>query len=330
MFARCSPLYSFSAVALLVCGVGFLMTSPASAGGAKKERDIFDYAAQKAAPRDVKRIVFVAGTEPHGGRGNHEFLAAAIYLARTINARYPNAYAVVYTKPHWPKDLSDADAVIVLLNHGGSAVNDAVKKAVARGAGFMAVHYGVEVNKGEQGQAFLQWLGGYFEPNWSVNPFWTPEFKDIPKHEVTRGVKPFRINDEWYYHMRFVEGMKGVTPVLAAVAPLDTITKRWQPGKKPDAHAGNQAAYDDVAAGKPQVVAWAYERPDGGRGFGFTGLHKHANLADDNMRTLLLNAVAWVSKLPVPEGGVASPTPSRSDLEALIDEGKLAIQRRGI
>src|SRR5262249_1459032 len=68
-------------------------------------------------------------------------------------------------------------------------------------------------------------------------------------------------------------------------------------------------------------------RPDGGRGFGFTGYHKHANLADDNFRTLLLNAVAWVSKLEVPAKGVSSKTLSRDDLERLIDEGKLAVKR---
>ena len=39
-------------------------------------------------------------------------------------------------------------------------------------------------------------------------------------------------------------------------------------------------------------MAWAYERPDGGRGFGFTGFHKYANLENDSFRTLLLNAVA--------------------------------------
>jgi hypothetical protein len=312
----------------LSIAAGFLLAAPAVAADKKKERDIFDYAAQKAA-KDVKKIVFVADTRPHGDRGNHEFLAAAIYLARTINARYPNAYAVVYTHNHWPKDLSDADAVIVLLNHGGSAINPAVEEAMKRGAGFMAVHYGVEVNKGAQGKAYLKWLGGYFEPEWSVNPFWTPDFKKIPAHEVTRGVKPFSINDEWYYHMRFVEG-PGVTPVLSALAPAETITSRWKEGTKPNSHAGNPAALADVRAGKPQVVAWAYERPDGGRGFGFTGLHKHENLGDNNMRTLLLNAVAWVSKLPVPENGITSPALDRGQLEQLIDDGKLAIKRRGI
>jgi hypothetical protein len=314
---------------LLAVAAFFLAAIPAFAADAAKERDIFDYDAQKAA-KDVRKIVFVADTEPHGGRGNHEFLAAAIYFARTINANYPKAWCVVYTKAKWPKDLKHADAVIVLLNHGGTAVNEAVKDAVGHGAGFMAVHYGVEVNKGEQGEQYLKWLGGYFEPYWSVNPWWTPDFKELPRHEVTRGVKPFAINDEWYYHMRFVPEMKGVTAILSAEAPVKTVTDRWKEGDKPNSHAGNPDVLADVKAGKKQVMAWAYERPDKGRGFGFTGLHKHTNLADDNFRTLLLNAVAWVAKLEVPEKGVPSKTPTRDELEKLIDDGKLAVSKRGI
>jgi hypothetical protein len=312
--------------AVLGSGFGLLGLAGQASAAEKTERDLFDYEAQKAA-KGIKRIVFVADTAPHGGRGNHEFLAGAIYLARTINARYPDAYAVVHTMAKWPRDLKHADTIIVLLNHGGSAVNPAVKEATERGAGFIAIHYGVEVNKGEQGQYYLKWLGGYFEPFWSVNPWWTPDFAELPKHEVTRGVKPFKINDEWYYHMRFVDGMKGVTPILSALPPLSTIRGE---GKQSLAHEGNPAVYKDVAAGKKQVMAWAFERPDGARGFGFTGLHKHDNLGNDDFRTLLLNAVAWVSKLPVPANGVSAPSLSRSDLEGLIDEGKLAVKRRGI
>jgi hypothetical protein len=313
-------------LAALALTAGLMLTAGPSTAGDKKDRDIFDHEAQKAAA-GVKHIVFIADTDPHGGRGNHEFVAAAIYLARTINASYPDAYAAVYTKQKMPKDLKHADSVIVLMNHGGPAVNPAVKEAMARGAGFMAIHYGVEVRKGEEGKHYLQWLGGYFEPFWSVNPWWTPNFKDIPKHETTRGVKPFSINDEWYYHMRFVEGMKGVTPILADLPPLKTIHGE---GKKSSSHGGNPAVWEEVSAGKKQVMAWAYERPGGGRGFGFTGLHKHANLGNDSMRTLLLNAVAWVSGLAVPESGVPSRALDRSDLEGLIDEGKLAVKRRGI
>jgi trehalose utilization protein len=324
MRARLSSHHLLSAVAVVI-----LSAAPAFAADARKERDVFDYEAQKAA-KDVKKIVFVADTGAHGARGNHEFLADAIYLARTINANYPHAYAVVYTKDKWPKDLKHADAIVVLLNHGGSAVNAAVKEATARGAGFMAVHYGVEVNKGEQGDNYLKWLGGYFEPFWSVNPFWTPDFQELPTHEVTRGVKPFAIEDEWYYHMRFAKDMKGVTPILSAVAPVKTVTDRWKEGQKPDSHAGNPDVLKEVREGKPQVMAWAYERPDHGRGFGFTGLHKHANLANDSFRTLLLNAVAWVSKLEVPAKGVTSKTPTHDELEGLIDEGKQAVKKRGI
>lgn len=301
-----------------------LMAQSASAGD--KARDIFDYEAQKATS-GVKRIVFVADTAPHGPRGNHEFLAAAVYFARTINANYPDAYAVVHTMAKWPKDLKHADTVIVLLNHGGSAVNDAVKEATGRGAGFMAIHYGVEVNKGVQGEHFLKWIGGYFETFWSVNPWWTPKFENLPEHEVTRGVKPFAVNDEWYYHMRFVPDMKGVTPILHALPPLKTIQAE---GKKPSQRGGNPDVFAAVSSGKSQVMAWAYDRPDGGRGFGFTGLHKHDNLADDNFRTLLLNAVAWVSKLPVPAAGIPSKTLTRDELEQLIDDGRLAVKNRGI
>ena len=70
-----------------------------------------------------------------------------------------------------------------------------------------------------------------------------------------------------------------------------------------------------------QHLAWAYERPGGGRGFGFTGFHRYANLADDGFRTLLLNAVAWTAGLDVPAGGVPTRTPTPKELDQLIDEG---------
>jgi hypothetical protein len=280
-------------------------------------KDIFNLAAQKAAGKDVKKIVFVGDKRPHGPRGNHEFVAGPILMARTLNAAYPNCYAAVTTYDKFPKDLSHADAVIILINNGGPAINPAMKEAMARGCGFMAIHYGVEVSKGAQGDAFLDWMGGYFEANWSVNPFWTPKFDKIPKHETTRGVKPFSIRDEWYYHMRFVPDMKGVTPILSDLPDLKTIKDE---GKKTTSHGGNPFVYKEVAEGKPQHMAWAYVRPDGGRGFGFTGYHTYDNLRNDSFRTLLLNAAAWVAKLEVPPGGVPSKTPTKEDLDELIKE----------
>ena len=286
-----------------------------------QERDIFNYAAQAKAGKDVKKIVFIAADEGHGGKGNHEFKAGAIFMARTLNATYQDVHAVVHKNTKWPKDVSHADCIIVLLNHGAKAATDAsIQAVVDKGAGFMAIHYGVEVNKGPQGEKYLKWIGGHFETFWSVNPFWTAKFDKIPEHATTRGVKPFEVNDEWYYHMRFAPEMKGVTPILSANPAVETISKRWD-GKKPGSHNGNEAALEAVKAGRPQHVAWAFEREGGGRGFGFTGYHNYNNLTNDSFCTLLLNAAAWTAKLEVPANGIQTKTPTKDDLEGWFQEG---------
>src|SRR5688572_32225118 len=96
----------------LVAAVSIL--TPASA----QERDIFNYVGQKKAGADVKKIIFIADSGTHGPRGNHEFKAGAVYMARVLNETYPKAYAVVHKNTPWPKDIAHADCIIVLLNHG--------------------------------------------------------------------------------------------------------------------------------------------------------------------------------------------------------------------
>ena len=59
------------------------------------------------------------------------------------------------------------------------------------------------------------------------------------------------------------------------------------------------------------MLAWAVERPDGGRGFGFTGAHTHKNWGDPNFRKLVLNAILWTAKLDVPSEGVESHVTER-------------------
>jgi hypothetical protein len=110
-------------------------------------------------------------------------------------------------------------------------------------------------------------------------------------------VKPFKARDEWYYNMRFVEGMKGITPILTAVPGPDTLTRPDGP------HSGNPDVR--AKAGQPHVVMWAYERPNGGRGVGFTGGHYHMNLDDPNYRKIVLNALLWIAKVEVPATGVS-------------------------
>src|SRR4029077_19995825 len=85
---------SFRLRAWLVAGACALVLNGGASTGEKKDRDIFDYDAQKAAD-GFKRIVFIADTRPHGARGNHEFVAASVFLARTLNAQDPKCWAVV-------------------------------------------------------------------------------------------------------------------------------------------------------------------------------------------------------------------------------------------
>lgn len=282
------------------------------------DRDVFDYNGQKNAPAGTKRIAFIASHESYGGIGNHEFFAGSLYLARRINTVYPNAWAVVYTDDKWPKIPPDVDGIVVMINGGGRAADDPlIKTACDKGAGYMAVHWATEVDKGRQAANYDAWIGAHCEGYWSVNPFWKPQMI-IGKHPVTNGVKPFAIVDEWLYHLRFVDGMAGVTPVLSAIAPLETV--HYKEGDPPSDLGGNADVLRSVQNKEPQVVAWAYDRKDSGRGFGFTGFHIYNNLANDNFRTILLNGVAWISTLEVPDTGVNSTAPTNVELAALLHE----------
>ena len=196
---------------------------------------------------------------------------------------------------------------------------DQFDKLMQAGVGLVCIHYAVETEKGTPGDHFLKWIGGYFEPFWSVNPHWTAHFDKLPKHPITRGVEPFEINDEWYYHMRFVPEMKGVTPILTDLPPRETLNREDGP------HSGNPAVREAVLQRmEPQHTAWAYERPEGGRGFGFTGGHFHKNWQNDDFRKLVLNAIVWTAGGDVPPEGVPSTTPTETQIEANQDEPKPA------
>jgi hypothetical protein len=78
--------------------------------------------------------------------------------------------------------------------------------------------------------------------------------------------------------------------------------------------------YDHIvaASGRQETMMWTFDRPDGGRGFGFTGGHKHVNWANADYRKVVLNAILWVAKADVPSGGVESKL-QPGDLAANLD-----------
>lgn len=252
-----------------------------------------------------KRIVLLAGPPSHGP-GDHEHRAGCLLLKTCLDT-VPGVTATVYSNG-WPENPSvafaDAAAVVIYSDGGGGHpfLQDDRLKTIGdlmnKGVGLACIHYAVEPTKEAGEKEFLDWIGGCFETDWSVNPTWRPHFQPLPAHASTRGVNPPDLTDEWYFHMRFRDGMQGVLPLLSAVPPASTMSRSDGP------HEGNPAMREAVKRGEPQVVAWVYERPDGGRGFGFTGGHYHRNWGNDDFRKLVLNAILWTAKGEVPAEGV--------------------------
>ncbi len=265
------------------------------------------------------KVVFISGKPSHGPM-SHEHRAGNIILANRLNQSGLDVEAVVLKDVGYPKDtsvLDDASTIVIFCTgHGGHVLNPVLKSFDAlmkKGIGVVMIHWATEAVSGEPGNYFLEWMGGFCDLNWSVNPHWTPSFDLLPKHPITRGVTPFTVNDEWYYHMRFVDDLKGVTPILSDLPGKDTLVRGDGP------RSGNPHVRKAVANGESQHVAWAFERPDGGRGFGFTGGHVHKNWQHDQYRKIMLNAILWTAKVDVPADGVASKPVSDTEIRANLD-----------
>lgn len=264
---------------------------------------------------EKKQVLLLAGRRSHGF-GAHDHTAGCALLAKQLNESGLPVSATVHAleKDGWPAadKLAAADTIVIYADGGnGHPFNthlDELQALMDKGTGVVCIHYGVEVPKGPSGEALLKWTGGYFEPDWSVNPHWVANYKSFPDHPITRGVEPFKINDEWYYHMRFRDDLNGVTPILTDTPTDATLTRPDGP------HSGNAAVRRAVANKEPQHMAWATERADGGRGFGCTGGHVHWNWGNDQFRQLFLNAIVWTAGLDVPADGVSSPSVTVDDL----------------
>jgi hypothetical protein len=254
---------------------------------------------------EAKKLVMIAGKPSHGP-GDHEFHAGCLLLKKCLE-KFPGLDVVVVANG-WPEDarIFDDAAAIVCYADGGPGhpfiqgeraklIGELAKKGV--GIGLM--HYGVEVPKDKGGPEFLEWVGGYYEHQFSCNPMWSPEYQKFPDHPIARGVAPFSTQDEWYMNIRFRPDAAGITSILVA-KPSDQVRK--------GPYVYPKGPYDHIvaASGRDETMMWCVERPDGGRGFGFTGGHRHRNWGNENQRKVVLNALVWLAKLDVPQGGIDS------------------------
>jgi len=282
-----------------------------------------------AAADAQRRLVLVAGKPSHPPR-MHEFNAGVQLLARCL-ADLPGLQVEVVLNG-WPEDeaiFDAADAVVFYMDGGGrhELVKEdgrrlkLVEQWMQQGRSIGCMHYGVEVLPDQAGLEFKRWIGGHYDHMFSCNPIWEPEFTTLPEHPVSRGVQPFRIKDEWYFNMRFLGDIVGNQPAAIAGTKFQPILVA-APGDavRDGPYVYPKGPYPHIQAdkGRAEAMMWVVERPDGGRGFGFTGGHFHDNWGNDQFRKVVLNALVWLAKAEVPaEGVVSQVTPP--DLDANLD-----------
>ena len=236
-----------------------------------------------------KKIVLIAAAPSHG-EGHHDWDQDAQFIKQCL-AEAPNVedLTIEIHNDGWPKDprdLDDAGAIVFLtdgaemspLKEPGRVAK--IDELAKKGVGLMFVHYAVDPPEGA-GPKFLEWMGGCYERGYSQNPINTVPVSIVDNdHPVSRGCGGYVVEDEWYFDIRFHEDGPPVTPIMT--------------GKLPPRNP------------QDKVLAWATEREDGGRGFGFTGGHYHQNWHMEPFRKLVLNAILWTAGVEVPAGGVAS------------------------
>ncbi len=260
---------------------------------------------------DAPLVLLVAGAPSHGP-GEHRFPDGVTLLAEALQGSVSGLRAEVSLG--WPSDALLARAATVVLysdgldGHVAKGHVPALKRHTDAGRGLAVLHFAVEPAPGDLADYLLETIGGRFETDWSVNPLWKVEHPILAAHEVTRGVAPFALDDEWYFHLRF---RPGVVPVLQAVPPESSL---GQDGPR----SGNPAVRAALAKAEPQTLGWVYEGA-GVRTFGFTGGHYHRNWSDDNFRKLVLNGIVWTAGLAVPANGVVSAV-AKIPRYATIDE----------
>jgi len=241
-----------------------------------------------------KKIAFLAGKpshgeDIHGWEKDAEFVKQCLLHATNIGPVQIDVY-----NAGWPGDpgaLDDVDAIIFFadgrdlhpLKEPARAVK--IRELAKQGKGLVFLHYSIDPPEGLQ-EDMRRWMGGCYQVGLSQNPVNIVKVTPVENgHAISRGCRGYVAEDEWYFDIGFRPNDPNLVPIMT--------------GKLPPRNP------------QDKVLAWAYTRADGGRGFGFTGGHTDKNWHMEPFRKLVLNAILWVAKAEVPEGGVASVQPWR-------------------
>jgi hypothetical protein len=249
-----------------------------------------------------KRLLLL-GQGPDGHPGaTHEYLAGQKILAQCLEQSPGLTVEVVRADEPWtegPELLAKADGAVLFLTEGAKWVQndprrlDAFARLAARGGALAGLHWGIGTKDEAPIENYLKLLGGCHggldRRFVVVDETLTPA---EPKHPITTGLEPLRVHDEFYFRLKLASGKHPVQPLVTV--PIE---------------------------GRDETVAWAWDRPDGGRSFGFSGLHFHENWRHMFYRRLVVQGVLWSLHLPIPAEGAKVDINER-DLELANVDGR--------
>jgi type 1 glutamine amidotransferase len=234
---------------------------------------------------DAPKKLLLVGQGPDGHPpSTHEYLDGLKVLEKVLKPVKGIETTLVKADGKWengPELIDRSDGIVLFVSEGAKWVQDdekrlaALKRAAKRGAGLSVLHWGMGCKDAKYIDEWLALLGGcHGGPDRKYQVVET-DVTPAEKSPVAAGLSPFRVKDEFYYTLKFVKPEGSVKPVLTA--KID---------------------------GADHPVAWTWERPDGGRSFGFSGLHFHENWKRPEYRRLVGQGVLWTLKMPVPDKGL--------------------------
>jgi hypothetical protein len=278
---------------------------------------------QKRVPLEVdaldasmSKIVLLAGSVSNRP-GQHEYFAGCSLLMKCLKET-PGVWPVMAAEG-WPKNdgiFKNAKSVVIYMDGGAKCALlepsrwELLRGLMKQGVGFVALHQSVDIPE-DHAEDFKKWAGAVWQKDIGSRGHWDMTFEPKGGHEILNGVGTIAApKDGWLYNLRFAD--KNLTPLLA--------------GPVPDASRSTADAKSHV--GRAEVIAWAHERADGGRSFGFTGCDLHKNWGVENQRRFVVNGILWSAKLPVAKEGTPVKC-EETDLTANFDfkPGKLPIQK---
>lgn len=272
-----------------------ILLSAAFAGAAPVRAELTDEQRKLPLEADspdpkLAKIVLLAGSTSNKP-GQHEYFAGCALLVQWLRET-PGVWPVLVAEG-WPKNeaiLEGAKAVVVYADGGAKLPFleqgrwDRMKRHVEKGAGIVVLHQAVDIPE-DHAQDFQQWIGAAWQKDIGCRGHWDMEFSEFPKHPALNGVSAFSAPlDGWLYNLHFASG---VQPLLSGGVPEKS---------RSTAHARSHE-------GRSEVVAWAYERPAGGRSFAFTGCDLHRNWSVEGQRRFVTNGILWSANLEVPKEG---------------------------